>query len=77
MTTSPAIQKLVGRHLRALRRKRRLTRSALAARVGLHVDDVSRMEQGEMKVSMDTLFEILRAVDAEGDELNRLLAIKG
>ena len=50
---------LVGRKIRKLRKERKLTQTALAARIGIQQSDLSRMEKGEYRVSLDTLFRIL------------------
>jgi transcriptional regulator with XRE-family HTH domain len=50
---------LVGHKIRELRKERKLTQVELAARLGIQQSDLSRMEQGEYRVSLDTLFRIL------------------
>lgn len=50
---------LVGRKIRQLRRQRKLTQTELAEKIGIHQSDLSRMEQGEYKVGLDTLLRIL------------------
>ena len=50
---------LVGRKIRKLRKERKLTQTELAARIGVQQSDLSRMEKGEYRVSLDTLFRIL------------------
>ncbi len=50
---------LVGRKIRKLRKDRKLTQTALAQRIGIQQSDLSRMEKGEYRVSLDTLFRIL------------------
>src|SRR5512141_2048776 len=57
----PAQLELVGRKIRQLRRQRKLTQTELAERIGIHQSDLSRMEQGEYKVGLDTLLKILQA----------------
>lgn len=54
---------LVGRKIRQLRRQRKLTQVELASRIGIHQSDLSRMEQGEYKVGLDTLLKILKTFD--------------
>jgi transcriptional regulator with XRE-family HTH domain len=54
---------LVGRKIRQLRRQHKLTQTALAERIGIHQSDLSRMEQGEYKVGLDTLLKILQTFD--------------
>lgn len=50
---------LVGRKIRALRKERKLTQTELSGRIGIQQSDLSRMEKGEYRVSLDTLFRIL------------------
>ena len=54
---------LVGSRIRALRKDRDLTQADLAARIGIQQSDLSRMEKGEYRVSLDTLFKILAEFD--------------
>lgn len=50
---------LVGRKIRQLRKEHKLTQVELSQRLGIQQSDLSRMEQGEYRVSLDTLFRIL------------------
>lgn len=50
---------LIGRKIRKLRKERKLTQTELASRIGVQQSDLSRMEKGEYRVSLDTLFRIL------------------
>ena len=50
---------LVGRKIRQLRKQRGLTQTDLAGRIGIQQSDLSRMEKGEYRVSLDSLFRIL------------------
>ena len=50
---------LVGGKIRQLRKEHKLTQNELAARIGVQQSDLSRMEKGEYRVSLDTLFKIL------------------
>ena len=50
---------LVGRKIRELRKQRKLTQVELSARLGIQQSDLSRMEKGEYRDSLDTLFRIL------------------
>jgi transcriptional regulator with XRE-family HTH domain len=59
----PAQVELVGRKIRQLRRQRKLTQVELAEKIGIHQSDLSRMEQGEYKVGLDTLLKILGTFD--------------
>ncbi len=71
----PAQLELVGRKIRQLRRQRKLTQVELAEKIGIHQSDLSRMEQGEYKVGLDTLLKILQCFDLSigdfFDETNR------
>jgi transcriptional regulator with XRE-family HTH domain len=59
-TRDPTVQvQLVGRKLRRLRKERRLSQVELSARVGIQQSDLSRMERGEYRVSLDKLFKLL------------------
>lgn len=49
----------VGGKIRQLRKQRSLTQSELAQRIGVQQSDLCRMENGEYKVSLETLFKIL------------------
>lgn len=50
---------LVGRKIRQLRKERKLTQTELSTRIGIQQSDLSRMEKGEYRVSLDTLFRLL------------------
>src|SRR5690242_15009785 len=52
-------QNLVGSRIRALRKGRNLTQTELSEKIGILQSDLSRMEKGEYKVGLDTLFKIL------------------
>lgn len=54
---------LVGQRIRELRKEHALTQAALAARVGIQQSDLCRMETGEYRVALDTLFRILGVFD--------------
>lgn len=75
----PAQLELVGRKIRQLRRQRKLTQVELAEKIGIHQSDLSRMEQGEYKVGLDTLLKILQTFDLSigdfFDENNRASSV--
>jgi transcriptional regulator with XRE-family HTH domain len=50
---------LVGRKIRQLRKERKLTQNELASRIGIQQSDLSRIERGEYRVSLDILFRML------------------
>lgn len=49
----------VGLKIRQLRKKRNLTQAELSAKIGVQQSDLSRMEKGEYRISLDILFKIL------------------
>lgn len=51
--------RLIGSKIRQLRKERKLTQTELSSRIGIQQSDLSRMEKGEYRVSLDTLFRIL------------------
>lgn len=50
---------LVGKKIRQLRKERHLTQTELSGKLGIQQSDLSRMEKGEYRVSLDTLFKVL------------------
>ena len=54
---------VVGQKIRQIRKSRRLTQADLAGRIGVTQSDLSRMENGEYKVGLDTLFRILQVFE--------------
>jgi transcriptional regulator with XRE-family HTH domain len=59
---------LVGSRIRELRKGRHLTQTELSERIGIAQSDLSRMEQGEYKVGLDTLFKILQVFELKMGE---------
>jgi transcriptional regulator with XRE-family HTH domain len=55
----------IGSRLRELRKDRGLTQAELARQIGIQQSDLSRMEQGEYRVSLDNLFKILGVFDLD------------
>ena len=55
--------RLVGQKIRQIRKSRHLTQSDLAREIGVTQSDLSRMENGEYKVGLDTLFRILQVFE--------------
>lgn len=49
----------VGAKIRQLRKDRNVTQAELAQKIGVQQSDLCRMENGEYKVSLETLFNIL------------------
>ena len=65
---SPRKINLVGSRIRELRKGRHLTQTELSEKIGIAQSDLSRMEQGEYKVGLDTLFKILQVFDLKMGE---------
>jgi len=61
---SPQVAEIGGR-LRQLRKDRGLTQAELARQIGIQQSDLSRMEKGEYRVSLDNLFKILGVFDLD------------
>ena len=55
----------IGGRLRELRNERGLTQAELARQIGIQQSDLSRMEKGEYRVSLDNLFKILGVFDLD------------
>lgn len=64
--TTPAAT--VGARLRILRKERHLTQMELARQIGIQQSDLSRMEKGEYRVSLDNLFKILAVFEVSFDD---------
>ncbi len=65
---SPRKVRLVGSRIRELRKKHSLTQMELSEKIGVAQSDLSRMEQGEYKVGLDTLFKILQVFELKMGE---------
>jgi transcriptional regulator with XRE-family HTH domain len=65
---SPRKLNLVGSRIRELRKGRHLTQTELSEKIGVAQSDLSRMEQGEYKVGLDTLFKLLQVFDLKISE---------
>jgi len=55
----------IGVRLRRLRKLRGLTQAELARQIGIQQSDLSRMEKGTYRVSLDNLFKILAVFGME------------
>jgi transcriptional regulator with XRE-family HTH domain len=55
----------IGSRLRQLRKERELTQAELARQIGIQQSDLSRIEKGEYRVSLDNLFKILGVFDLD------------
>jgi transcriptional regulator with XRE-family HTH domain len=62
-----------GRALRQLRRDAGLTQQELAARVGIGVEYVSRLENGHRGARWHTVMRLLRALDATLADLGKAI----
>ncbi|HPR63902.1 MAG TPA: helix-turn-helix transcriptional regulator [Thermoanaerobaculia bacterium] len=60
--------RFIGQKIRQLRRSRHLTQVELATKIGVQQSDLSRMEKGEYRVSLDTLFKILQVFEMSMSE---------
>jgi transcriptional regulator with XRE-family HTH domain len=65
---SPRKVYLVGSRIRELRKGRHLTQTELSDKIGIAQSDLSRMEQGEYKVGLDTLFKVLQIFELKMGE---------
>jgi transcriptional regulator with XRE-family HTH domain len=62
--TRPALPNVaVGMRIRQHRLERQLTQMELARQIGIQQSDLSRMEKGEYRVSLDVLFRILQTFE--------------
>ena len=68
---------LVGQRIRRLRKDRRLTLEDLAATAGIQPADLTRLEKGEYRASLDVLFRILGALEVDGQAFFAQLANDG
>lgn len=55
----------LGHHIKAIRKKRKLTQSALGKMIGLSQERVSVIENHPESVRVDQLFTILMALDSQ------------
>lgn len=53
----------VGQRIRQYRQDRHLTQTELARHIGIQQSDLSRMEKGEYRVSLDVLFRFLQVFE--------------
>lgn len=54
---------MIGQKIRALRKRQALSQAELAKVIGIHQSDLSRIEKGEYRVSLDLLFKILQVFE--------------
>jgi transcriptional regulator with XRE-family HTH domain len=75
MTANPRMKgELLGRKLRRLRKERKLSPAEVAARSGVDPQDLARIERGEARVGLETLFRLLAAFEVDANELESLVA---
>lgn len=65
---------LLGRRLRRLRKERKLSAVEAATRAGVDAQDLARIERGETRVGLETLFRLLTAFDIGAGEIESLMA---
>jgi transcriptional regulator with XRE-family HTH domain len=65
---------LLGRRLRRLRKERKLSTAEVAERTGVDPQDLARIERGEARVGLETLFRLLAAFEVEAGALESLMA---
>ena len=58
----------VGQRIRQYRQERHLTQTELARHIGIQQSDLSRMEKGEYRVSLENLFKILAVLELDVTE---------
>jgi transcriptional regulator with XRE-family HTH domain len=59
----PLAAATVGQLLRRHRQERSFTQTELARQIGIQQSDLSRMEKGEYRVSLDVLFRLLQVFE--------------
>jgi transcriptional regulator with XRE-family HTH domain len=74
---SPLPTATVGQRIRQQRQERNLTQTELARQIGIQQSDLSRMEKGEYRVSLDVLFRLLQAFELSLGEFFGDLAQQG
>ncbi len=63
MTRSSLPTATVGQRIRQHRQERNLTQTELARHIGIQQSDLSRIEKGEYRVSLDVLFRLLQVFE--------------
>lgn len=69
MPTAESTTRFSGDRLRALRRNIGLTRTQLAAGVGVTEPTVGTWERGEFEPSLRSMFQLIRVLDCSVDDL--------
>jgi transcriptional regulator with XRE-family HTH domain len=60
---------LLGRRLRKLRKDRKLSTAEASASAGIDPQDLARIERGDSRVGLETLFRLLAAFEVDAREL--------
>ena len=63
------IDRRLGARLRAMRRSRGMTQTALGTALGVSFTQVQKYERGKDRISVSRLFQIAKALDAEVESL--------
>ena len=63
LTRSSLPAATVGQRIRQHRQERTLTQTELARQIGIQQSDLSRIEKGEYRVSLDVLFRLLQVFE--------------
>lgn len=63
------IAQTVGKKIRVIRRKKKLTQEEVAARTGIHVTTFGRIERGEINTPLQTVNKIAQALGVKPKEL--------
>lgn len=61
--------KQIGARIRAVRTEKKITQEQLAEAVGVGTSHISHIETGSGKASLETLIQIINALDCSADEL--------
>ena len=63
------IARIVGRKIRVIRRRGKLTQEEIVDKVGIHVSTLGRIERGETNPPLQTINKIARALHVKPKEL--------
>lgn len=63
------LSKIIGRHIKRLRKQRGWTQTELADQLNMSLDMVGRMERGQASPSLSTLSHLARAFDTQPEYL--------
>ena len=68
------LYKRIGENIRELRIRRRMTQAYLAEQADISISFLGHIERGTRKLSVETLYKIMQALDCSADELLGMLA---